>query len=210
MARPDASAERTRQLLDAAVTVFARLGLHQARIEDIAAEAGLSKGLVYRYFANKDALIVALVEDFYGEALAHLRAVGNTDGPSAALLARLTDRLGVTVERMAPLLPVTFEFYAAALRRADVGRILRQYYADYRAITQAVIQRGIDRGEFRAQSAAVAADALIALYEGTIVLWAVDQDGTPWVERAQAAVTVALDGLRVDGSALRSPDGKSE
>ncbi len=177
MARPDASAARTRQLLDAAVAVFARRGLHQARIEDIAVEAGLSKGLVYRYFADKDALIVALVDDVYGEALAHLRTVVDMDGPVADHLARFTDQLGATVERMAPLLPVTFEFYVAALRRPDVRRILERYHAAYRAAAHALVQRGIERGEFRARSAEHTQSALVARGEGTYPQVGADEPG---------------------------------
>lgn len=196
MARPDASAARTRQILDAAAAVFARLGLHQARIEDIAAEAGLSKGLVYRYFSSKDALVVALVDGFYGEALAQLHAMDGGTEPIADQLAQFTDHTGTMIERIAPLLPMTFEFYAAALRRPDVAHTLNQYYAEYRTVARALFQRGIERGEFRGRSSDDAAEALIALYEGTTVLWALDQAGTAWVARAQLALQLILDGMR--------------
>jgi len=196
MARPDATAERTRRILDAAAAVFARLGLHQARIEDIAREAGMSKGLLYRYFVGKDALVVALVDDFYGEALAQLRTTEAAPAPVADQLAQFTLHMGAAIERLAPVLPMMFEFYATAMRRPDVRQTLTRYYAEYHAVARALFRRGMERGEIRAGAADDAAEALIALYEGTTVLWALDQGGTPWAARAGAAIRVLLGGLQ--------------
>src|ERR1700712_4957234 len=53
--------ERPRQILDAAFAVFAERGLAQARLEDIAKRAGLSKGTIYLYFPNKEELFREVV-----------------------------------------------------------------------------------------------------------------------------------------------------
>ena len=52
--------DRRQQILDAAVTSFSRKGFHQATIEDIRLEAGLSRGAVYHYFKSKEDIIDAL------------------------------------------------------------------------------------------------------------------------------------------------------
>jgi AcrR family transcriptional regulator len=67
-------ADRRRQILDAAVRVFAQKGFTQCRVSDIAEEAGVAYGLVYHYFGSKDEVLdtlflerwdvmVALIED---------------------------------------------------------------------------------------------------------------------------------------------------
>lgn len=56
-----AEAQR-RRILDAAQKCFITRGFHAGSIGDIAAEAEISQGLMYRYFANKRALILALIE----------------------------------------------------------------------------------------------------------------------------------------------------
>jgi TetR/AcrR family transcriptional regulator, fatty acid metabolism regulator protein len=53
-------AEKRRQILDAAVRVFARQGFHTCRVSDIADEAGVAYGLVYHYFASKDEILDTL------------------------------------------------------------------------------------------------------------------------------------------------------
>jgi TetR/AcrR family transcriptional regulator, repressor for uid operon len=54
--------DRPTQILDAAVACFAKHGFHQASMHDISAEAGISVGLIYRYFQNKEAVISAMAD----------------------------------------------------------------------------------------------------------------------------------------------------
>lgn len=58
----EASSDRRTQILDAALVCFAKRGFHQASMHDISAEAGISVGLIYRYFENKDAVISAMAD----------------------------------------------------------------------------------------------------------------------------------------------------
>jgi TetR/AcrR family fatty acid metabolism transcriptional regulator len=59
-ARAQAAADRRRQILDAAVRVFARQGFHGCRVSDIADEAGVAYGLVYHYFRSKEEILDTL------------------------------------------------------------------------------------------------------------------------------------------------------
>jgi TetR/AcrR family transcriptional regulator, repressor for uid operon len=58
----DSTLDRQTQILDAALVCFAKRGFHQASMHDISAEAGISVGLIYRYFENKDAVISAMAD----------------------------------------------------------------------------------------------------------------------------------------------------
>jgi AcrR family transcriptional regulator len=81
--------EQRGKILEAARRVFARKGM-AATMDDVAAEAGVSHGLAYRYFANKEALFQALVE----QAL--------QSGP--AILWAFDEALGTPGERLAVLI----------------------------------------------------------------------------------------------------------
>jgi TetR/AcrR family transcriptional repressor of uid operon len=58
----ESTPDRRTQILDAALVCFAKRGFHQASMHDISAEAGISVGLIYRYFENKDAVISAMAD----------------------------------------------------------------------------------------------------------------------------------------------------
>ena len=54
--------DRRSQIIDAALVCFAKRGFHQTSMHDISAEAGISVGLIYRYFENKEAVISAMAD----------------------------------------------------------------------------------------------------------------------------------------------------
>jgi TetR/AcrR family transcriptional regulator, repressor for uid operon len=56
------NADRRSQILEAALVCFAKRGFHQTSMHDISSEAGISVGLIYRYFENKEAVISAMAD----------------------------------------------------------------------------------------------------------------------------------------------------
>src|SRR5437773_11355486 len=62
-AQLDLNSDRRTQILQAAMACFAKRGFHQASMHDISGEAGISVGLIYRYFANKEAVISAMADE---------------------------------------------------------------------------------------------------------------------------------------------------
>ncbi|MEO5722007.1 MAG: helix-turn-helix domain-containing protein [Chthoniobacterales bacterium] len=59
----DNALDRRQQILGAAMVCFAKRGFHQASMQDISKEAGISVGLIYRYFESKEAVIAAMAEE---------------------------------------------------------------------------------------------------------------------------------------------------
>ncbi len=67
--------DRRRQILDAAVRVFAQQGFHTCRVSDIAAEAGVAHGLIYHYFDSKDQILNELFSARWSVLLAAIEEV---------------------------------------------------------------------------------------------------------------------------------------
>jgi AcrR family transcriptional regulator len=74
-ARQQAAADKRRQILDAAVRVFARQGFHGCRVSDIADEAGVAYGLVYHYFDSKEEVLDTLFLERWDLMLAMIASV---------------------------------------------------------------------------------------------------------------------------------------
>jgi TetR/AcrR family transcriptional regulator, fatty acid metabolism regulator protein len=66
--------DKRRQILDAAIRVFARQGFHSTRVSDIADEAGVAYGLVYHYFDSKDQVLNELFTERWSLLLAAIEA----------------------------------------------------------------------------------------------------------------------------------------
>ena len=71
--------DKRRQILDAAIRVFARQGFHACRVSDIADEAGVAYGLVYHYFKSKDQVLNELFTERWSLLLATIEEVDAQD-----------------------------------------------------------------------------------------------------------------------------------
>jgi TetR/AcrR family fatty acid metabolism transcriptional regulator len=197
MPRQDVSEERKNQILDAASTVFARSGFAEARMDDIAAQSGLSKGALYLYYKSKDALISALLQRLFNLELRGVRGVIEGTGSVSDRLFAMTRLFAADLDRLSLVMPITLEFYAVAARQRSVRQFFSEMLRDYRAILTQVIEEGVASGEFRSDVApGEVAFALIALYEGLLLLWIVDPHAVRWLEQAEASLRLILAGIR--------------
>jgi len=80
---------RRKSILDAALKVFAKHGFAAARLDDVAAAAGVAKGTLYLYFSDKEALFEELVRNTVTPVLAEISAKAEADIPIRLFLPRL-------------------------------------------------------------------------------------------------------------------------
>lgn len=78
--------ERREQLLECATRLIVERGLSSCSLEEVAVQAGVSKALVYKYFATRDELLKALVSREYEMLRAQGAAVTQPDAPLAEVL----------------------------------------------------------------------------------------------------------------------------
>lgn len=126
---------RTRAaLLHAAGRVFAEHGFHQATLETVAAEAGVSKGALYHYFRSKEQLFLALLEDRLGAGLSDIEAVVAERGTDSTHLGAATETFLRRINRDPRWLPLLLEFLAYGTRDpATKSRITEQFLRPARA-----------------------------------------------------------------------------
>lgn len=170
--KPNVTEERTEQIIEAALKIFAEHGVEKARMEDVGSEAGLSKATLYLYFKTKDALIGVILRRLFASMLRGFRTPATGEGAVKEQLRQFAARLVAELRRMQPLLPLLYEFYAMGLRKSAAREVLGEFVAEFIAILAPVIAQGVASGELRAVDAEKVAIALAALLEGTLLLWA--------------------------------------
>jgi len=157
--RPD---DRPRVLMTSALKLLKRDGYRRVRLEDIARDAGVSKAIVYHYFANKDDLLTRSVASRMAERREEIERRVASAGGSAA------DRLRLFLE----------DFWTNALtaqsglwQRMVVGEMAKEAPDVFAAWARGLVQRwkfvetlieeGQKSGEFRADADAAVAARLI-------------------------------------------------
>ena len=142
-ARPD-------EVLDAALALFVEKGFANARVEDIASRAGLSKGAVYLYFPSKEAILEGLVRRaILPIANNALGVLNNYSGDPrlviTAVLKMVAGRLGEPETAAIPKLLIRemihFPEFAAMYRREVLDRVI--------PVVEQLIRNGIAEGYLR-------------------------------------------------------------
>lgn len=194
--RPTMSEERVRQILDAAGAVFARSGFSETRMDDIAAAAGLSKGALYLYFPGKEGIIMALLRHIFDRELEGIEAALESEGPVVERLVEYVRTQCQATEHLRDLLPVTYEFYATALRNHELRAFFHDYFARYTGLLCELLQQGIDRGELRPHDTQAMATLLTVQFEGLPLLWLLDPEGIDRAHVLEQGLRALFDGLK--------------
>jgi TetR/AcrR family transcriptional repressor of uid operon len=121
--RPETTLDRRTQILDAAMICFAERGFHQASMHDISAEAGISVGLIYRYFKNKDEVISAMA----AEHKKHIADLLERAGQASTLLESLEILFTSNCCENSPQVLSAFvvDLFAEASRNPTVAKVVR-------------------------------------------------------------------------------------
>jgi len=168
MERAPRTATRDR-ILSAALEVFAGKGYHRAIVDDIVRASGTSKGAVYHHFPNKEAVFLALVDDFAERlALAVAAAVGERHGALAKVEGALTAALTTFAEneRLARLILLEAVSLGATYqaKRAEVtGR--------FAALIQGYLDEAAAEGSIAPLDTRVATLAWLGAVNEVVIQW---------------------------------------
>ena len=169
MAAP-ATIDKRRQILDAAVRVFARQGFHTCRVSDIADEAQVAYGLVYHYFSSKEEILDTLFLERWDIMLA---AIAQADAEQGAPSAKLQAIAGFIVDsyrydpELMKVIIVEVTRAANTFGRTHLAKIREAYDK-----IASIVERGQEDGVFRAEiTPAFAALAFYGLVEQVLTTW---------------------------------------
>jgi AcrR family transcriptional regulator len=110
LTREEKKARTRAQLIDAAATVFARRGYLAASLDEVAEEAGLTKGAVYSNFDGKEELFQAVIDDRLNEPMFQVADIVDQSGTFAQQAMEGARRYGEVIERQRDLFLLALEY----------------------------------------------------------------------------------------------------
>jgi TetR/AcrR family transcriptional regulator, fatty acid metabolism regulator protein len=189
------TADRRRELLDAASRVFARKGFRQSRVGDIAEEAGVAHGLLYHYFRSKDEVLETIFREMWGSLVVDTQRIEDSGTPLHEQLRRFS-RIYLGSWLVAP---DSIRVLVREIGRSpEVGERVDEIRAVFLALAR-MIRAAQERGEVRPDcEPALAAWVVYGALEEILTGWVLGQlpGEEEDVERAVATVVdVAHAGL---------------
>jgi AcrR family transcriptional regulator len=138
---------RKGQILAAAVELFSRYGFYETEVEAIAKVAGLSKGTIYNYFADKHALFMETVEFGIGQLSKRI-------GESTRGIAEPAPRLDAAIDSYLSFLQENRHLYRivflhrSTLRDAEELRFAERFLSHF-SLFEGILADGVERKTFR-------------------------------------------------------------
>ncbi len=169
MARTTDKEARRKQIIDGALRVFARRGLSNFKMAEIAVEAKVGKGTLYEYFRTKEELIMGSVSQFMEEFEQYVAAqIIAVEGPTEKIEKLLEASVEFCLQNE-DRLDALLDFYAVGIPRSGDGPALMELRPRYKSIIQwvgSIIQEGIDQGLFRPVNKEFVASMIVAILDG--------------------------------------------
>jgi AcrR family transcriptional regulator len=182
--------------------VFARKGYRNTVVEDVAEEAGVSKGTIYTYFDRKEELLGSVFQGLMEELEGREDAILKSERPPLekirAMLHEYVDVLSSQGEGFAD---VMLDIWTASLQDPDrFGIDFAELYAAYRTLLRELLEEAQARGEVPADLPDVAPTVLIGAAEGVALQWLLDPENVDFPEAANDIVDLLYGGIRSDSS----------
>lgn len=181
------------RILAAAQTCFVRSGFHAASMATIAETAGMSAGLIYRYFDSKSAIVLAIIEQQLEVARTNIRQMRSSDDLAARIVDHCDEDECGDETRMSTAL--FLEMSAEATRDPQIAEAVQRFDRMVRSEIEDWLSRSTNKGGYGLPKEVAPARALmlVCLIEGVKVRVArepgVDQG---MLRRALADMVTAL------------------
>ena len=185
--------ERRQQLIDAAWRCAARRGFQSLTVDDVCAEAGVSKGSFYVYFDQKQELLLALLEDDARAIDEIMEDLGRELVGGVERLRRLSRAMLERGEDPARL-QVRADLWAEMSANHEVRERFSETVRRRRTTLRSWIEEGIEAGDLVEIPANALAAILLALGDGLMLHAGLDPEGFRWAN-VRRVLDALLEGI---------------
>lgn len=167
---------RQAQIIEAALNLIASNGSHNVSIQDVATEAGLSKGAVLHYYPTKDKLFAATFREYFRRMFELCRdGMAQHDDPLGKMKS-IGDLLFNEDSQFGTGYPLYLECMARAIYEETFHRLFHDWVTGWINLLMGAIEEGMEKGDFRKVNAEETARAISAFCQGLISRWYLDRE----------------------------------
>jgi AcrR family transcriptional regulator len=140
--------DKARQISRAAEELFMTRRYHEVTLDEVAAQAGVGKGTIYRYFQDKEDLYLRTLLAGFDELVASLQEMAGEDGESASLLELARHHVGFVERRRALFALLRSEELRKAKHERNLWPKFKGRIHAIHRVYAAAIERGMEEGSY--------------------------------------------------------------
>jgi len=193
----DRKEQRKAQIMNAALEMFIQHGIQNTTMDQVAEQAGLSKGTLYLYFKSKDDLFFQIIGFMLNREQEELRKLILADINPLDKINQFVDFAINDMQQLEPLLPMVYDFLGMAARNEAIQYLFKSYFEEFVELMIPIFEQGIHLGVFKPVDPGEAAMALAAVLEGTMLLSVYSPERVNLQRNLRSGVNILFDGLLV-------------
>lgn len=187
------SEETRSKIISSAIKLFSARGYNTASVDDICAEAGISKGAFYHHFESKQALFLALLDGWLQTIDTAIEAAKNKTVPET--FRQMTEAFPYIFETAGEGLPMFLEFWLQASRDEKIWQASIKPYRRYHKHFTSLIKKGVDEGSFVEVDPELTSRMIMSTAMGLLLQNLLDPKGAKWEKVARDSTNMLLNSL---------------
>ena len=189
------SEETKARILQAAQQLFASGGYDATGVAEICKTAGVSKGAFYHHYPSKQAVFLALLENWLATLDGQMGPLLEGSDSVAQGLVRAAGITGMVFQSASGQLPMFLEFWREASHDPRVWQITIGPFRRYQELFAEIVKKGIAEGSLRPVDPLTTARLIVALALGLILQGVIDPQGAAWDEVTRDSFQMLMTGL---------------
>lgn len=187
------SEETRSKIIASAVRLFSARGYNAASVDDICADAGISKGAFYHHFKSKQELFLALLDQWLKTIDNAIEAASDKTAPETFM--QIAEAFPYIFETAGEGLPMFLEFWLQASRDEKVWQASVAPYRRYHRYFTSLIKKGVNEGSFVEVNPELTARMIISTAMGMLLQSLMDPQGAKWEKVARDSTKMLVDGM---------------
>ncbi len=187
------SEETRAKIMEAAVKLFSNQGYNKASVDDICAEAGISKGAFYHHFKSKQELFLALLDGWLQIIDQAIEASKDKTAPETFM--QMTEAFPYILGSAGDNLPMFLEFWLQASRDKKIWDASIAPYRRYHKYFTSLIKKGVDEGSFVEIDPELASRMIVSTAMGLLLQSLLDPKGAKWEKVARDSTSLLVNSL---------------
>ncbi len=189
------SEETCLHILEASYQLFSQHGYEGTSVAEICVQAGVSKGAFYHHFPSKQAVFIALMNEWLAGLDQAFNTVQEQSLNMAESIVLMADTAGSVLQASDVHLKIILEFWMQAVRDPDIWKACIAPYSRYQAYVADLVRIGIQEGSVRNVDPDLAARVTVSLAMGLLLQALFEPPGIDWGLETRQSLQLLMDGI---------------